>query len=343
MRIEKITLNSERNVELTAFIQKVGGEFNKLTKRPGILILPGGGYRMCSDREAEPVALAYAKAGYQAFVLRYSVGEHGAWPNPLTDYEQAITLIRKSSDKWHVYEDKIAVIGFSAGGHLAACAATMSEYRPNACLLGYAVLSQESSEMCQPGMPNPTDHVDQDMCPTFMFGTRNDHIVPIQDSIEFQAALINENISFESHIYAYGIHGFSTGESSIAIGELTDRALNWVPDSIGWLTDVFGEFLDGEMSKPKLQVKVNGNLEPFLSVDCTIAHLKQQGKKVQELIDSLFDNLAELVDQDKKKLIDSNPFLDKLPLRDYLRSLEVNTTFIDIIDADLNRIQNQCY
>ncbi|MFV0362638.1 MAG: hypothetical protein ACK5LL_06055 [Suipraeoptans sp.] len=75
MNVEKIILNEERNVSLTAYLQAVGGEFRNIEKRPAILILPGGGYRMCSDREADPVAMAYLKAGYQVFILRYSVGE----------------------------------------------------------------------------------------------------------------------------------------------------------------------------------------------------------------------------------------------------------------------------
>jgi len=120
MKKDKIILNAERNVSLTAYLHAVGGEFGNIPKRPAILVLPGGGYAMCSDREADPVALAYLQAGYQAFVLRYSVGKDAAWPNPLDDYEQAMKLIRSKAEEWNLYPDKVAVIGFSAGGHLAA-------------------------------------------------------------------------------------------------------------------------------------------------------------------------------------------------------------------------------
>lgn len=71
------------------------------------------------------------------------------WPNPLNDYEQAMTLIRSHADTWHIYEDKIAVIGFSAGGHLATAAATLAQNRPNAAILGYAVTSQHV-QACNP-------------------------------------------------------------------------------------------------------------------------------------------------------------------------------------------------
>ena len=134
MQIEKITLNESRNVRLVAYIQDVGGEFSYLSKRPAMVVLPGGGYAMCSEREAEPVALAYLKAGFQAFVLYYSLKEDAAWPNPLNDYDQAVDLIKSKADEWHVYDDKIACIGFSAGGHLSACVASSARNKPVAAL-----------------------------------------------------------------------------------------------------------------------------------------------------------------------------------------------------------------
>ena len=70
MFIEKIVLSKERNVTLTAMIQDVGGEYRTVTERPGIIVIPGGGYSFCSDREAEPVAMAFLNAGFDAFILR---------------------------------------------------------------------------------------------------------------------------------------------------------------------------------------------------------------------------------------------------------------------------------
>lgn len=115
---QEIILNETRNVRLHAMVQSVNGEFAKISDRPAVLILPGGGYSMCSDREAEVIAYPYLQAGYHAFVLRYSIREHKTWPNPLNDYDQAMELIRSKADEWHILRDKIAVIGFSAGGHL---------------------------------------------------------------------------------------------------------------------------------------------------------------------------------------------------------------------------------
>ena len=128
MRIEKKVFDQEKNTSLTAYIQEVGGEYRHVTKRPGILIIPGGAYQYCSDREGEPVAFEYLKAGFQAFILRYTVRTE--WPEPLEDYEKAMEIIRNRADEWNLYVDKIAVIGFSAGGHLAACAVTMARNKP---------------------------------------------------------------------------------------------------------------------------------------------------------------------------------------------------------------------
>lgn len=342
MKVKKINLNQKRNVNITAFIQDVGGEFDKLQKRPAVLILPGGGYTMCSDREAEPVAFAYAKAGYQTFILRYSVGENSTWPNPLNDYEQAMEMIRDKAEKWHVYEDKIAVLGFSAGGHLAACAATMSKNRPNAGILGYAALSKETGDMCQPGMPEPIQEVDELTAPCFLFSARDDSIVPVSDTVKFEMALINKSISFESHIYAYGSHGFSTGEDSIVSRKICSRVPRWVQDSIEWLGDMFGKFGDGKMTEPSCPAKVNGNSEEYLSIDCTISHLKKQGSEAMNVLSKVFTQLDKKLESesDEKKVTDVLGFVDKMKLRDILEMWDIPEEEILKMNDELNNIKN---
>ncbi len=332
MQVHELILNEERGVSLTALVQSVGGEFGRVVKRPAILILPGGGYAHCSDREAYPVAFAYAKAGYQAFILRYSTGEHKTWPNPLNDYEQAMELIRSKTDEWHVFPDKIAVLGFSAGGHLAGGAATISKNRPNAAILGYAVLAQEVADVCQSGMPVPIDEVDQDTCPCFLFHTRDDQIVPVRDAIEFQRALLENHISFESHIYAYGEHGFSTGEKSIQNGEFCSRVPNWVQDSIAWLTDIFGEFGDGRLEAPACPPRTNADREPHLSVDCTLAHLKRQTGAASEILEPLFQEIS---------LPEHSPLFYYMLLRTILRYRNIPADKIGEIDQALRSIPNQ--
>lgn len=275
MKKEVIVLNEKRNVTLTAYIQDAYWASTYISKRPAMVVLPGGGYQYCSDREADTVAMAYLKAGYQVFILRYSVQEDSVWPNPLDDYEQAVGLIRSRSDEWNVYADKIAVIGFSAGGHLAACAATMAKEKPNAALLGYAVTKKETIKGCQATAPDVVSAVDKETCPCFIFATRDDAVVPVVNSIEMMQALAVNGISFESHIYAYGPHGFSTCDSSVQYKDtlICSRVPQWVPDSIAWLKDVLGDFGDHEMTEPVCKKHINGDYEDCLSIGCTFGYL----------------------------------------------------------------------
>lgn len=275
MIIEKIMLNAQRNVTLTAFLQDVGGEFRHIAKRPAVLVLPGGGYSMCSEREADPVALAYLQAGYQAFVLRYSVGAHAVWPNPLNDYEQAMELICGKAEEWKLYPDKVAVIGFSAGGHLAGAAATMAKNKPCAAILGYPAVEGDTIRDYQPTAPDIITAVDSNTAPCFVFATRTDNIVPISNTLKFTCALAEKGIGFESHIYAFGPHGFSIGNSSVKSpgSDLCGRAEDWVADSIGWLKDMLGDFGTGSMTAPKCGKRITDDFAAFLSVDCTVTHL----------------------------------------------------------------------
>ena len=268
MFCEKIILNEKRNVSLTCYIQEGN------IKRPAMIVLPGGAYVWCSDREADPVAQAYLQAGYHAFVLRYSVKEHQTWPSPLEDYDMAMELIRSKSDEWKIYSDKIAVIGFSAGGHLAAAAATMSKNRPNAALIGYGVVS-EDVKGCNESAPDTTKYVDKNTPPYFIFSSRTDNVVPIHNSLRFMMALDEHHIAFESHIYAYGPHGFSTVASVIMDRDrpICNRTKNWVNDSIEWLKDVFGDFKEDYMTKPTCNRYINGDYDEYLSLDCTLGHL----------------------------------------------------------------------
>jgi len=252
LKTEFLILNEARNVTLTAYIQPVEGEFPNIPKRPAILILPGGGYSFCSDREADPVAAPYLKAGYQVFILRYSVGADAAWPNPLDDYEQAMETIKANAGEWHVYTDKIAVIGFSAGGHLAGAAAALSKNKPAAAILGYPAVMGENIHMCLESAPDIPSAVDGDTCPCFIFTARDDNVTPVRNVILMADALDRYGISFEIHIYAYGPHGYSTGDPSVLAPDtrICSRAGHWVEDSLAWLKDMLGGFGAGNMTEP---------------------------------------------------------------------------------------------
>ena len=287
MKTEHIVLNDERSVSLTVYLQEVGGEFLGLSARPAVLIIPGGGYHFCSEREADPVAYPYLKAGYQAFILRYSLNEHARWPNPLEDYEQAMALIRLNAEAWHVVPDRIAVIGFSAGGHLAACAATMSKNRPNAAILGYPVIDRDCVRSYAGDAPDAAQAVDGSTCPCFVFATRTDNLVPAENSLHFINALWENEIAIESHIYSNGPHGLSTGDGSFNLMNYCLRYPAWVKDSITWLEDVLGGFGPDGLHEPRFGARLNGNREKTLNLDCTLAYLRHfpaAGQLLKELL-----------------------------------------------------------
>lgn len=348
MTTEVLTLNEARGVTLTAYLQGVRGEFGNIARRPGMLVLPGGGYLMCSDREADPVALAYAGAGYQAFILRYSVGEHAEWPNPLRDYEAAMSLIREKAEEWAVDPERIAVVGFSAGGHLAAAAATLAENRPAAAVLGYPVTEEETARACLPSAPDLVSAVDRDTCPCFLFATRTDDVVPITNTLRFTLALAEAGVGFESHVYSHGPHGFSVADSSVLMPGtvISPRAARWVPDSIGWLREVLGDFGDGAMTEPTVPRRVNEDAAAFLSVDCTMARLmaNEAARAVlQPMITAMREKMAEQYGDQMAAMPGETPGAGlgaQMTLRSILSFGGVPAETVKQLDAALRQIPN---
>lgn len=319
---------------LTAYIQEVDGEFHYVSRRPAVLVLPGGGYQMCSDREADPVAYAYLKAGYQVFILRYSVQDKSVWPNPLNDYEQAMETIRNKADEWKLYPDKIAVIGFSAGGHLAACAAAISKNRPNAAILGYAVTMGETVRDYCPAAPDVIEAVNTKTCPCFLFATRDDSVVDIENSLQMMNALAKAGVAFESHIYAYGPHGFSTGDTSVqnADAGLCPCAKGWVSDSISWLRDMLGDFGPNGITEPVCKAHINGDADDYLSVDCTIGHLLKY-PEARKILEPLLSRSGQSMDQ-------ISEMIQRMKLQDALRFGRMPEEAIQSVNTQLSAVRN---
>ncbi|HPJ21453.1 MAG TPA: alpha/beta hydrolase [Clostridia bacterium] len=243
MIYKKIIMDSERNTSLACYILDGSSEFPNISKRPAVLIFPGGGYRMCSDREAEPVAMAFLNEGYHAFVLRYTVGPESVWPVPLIDAEKALEYIKDKSDEWMVDGDRIAVAGFSAGGHLAAAISTLGRIRPDAAILGYpCILEERCSKLCTP-KPGLDYKVTPLNPPTFMFTTSDDVVVPAGNTVAFLKALGEAGVPYEAHIFQTGAHGISLAKSHTSAGkqEYEDQRISkWFELCIGWLKEVFG-------------------------------------------------------------------------------------------------------
>jgi acetyl esterase/lipase len=245
MKTETIHLQTNENVTLTTYLLDASEEMPNTKVRPAVLIFPGGGYRMCSDREAEPVAMAFLAQGYHAFVLRYSLNENAAFPKPLNDAEAALELIRRNAGEWGVTPDKIAVCGFSAGGHLAAALGTMGRIRPNALILGYPCILDSISDILPTPVPSLEKKVDAQTPPVFIFSTANDVVVPVDNSLQFAAALDRARIPFELHIFQDGTHGLSLARPHTSGGFKTmsnPQVAAWMELCIVWLENLFGGF-----------------------------------------------------------------------------------------------------
>ena len=248
MKTETIFLSDDTDITLTCYIQGTSREMSNAQTRPAVLIFPGGGYRFCSDREAEPIALAYMAIGYNAFVLRYSLGEKAAFPGALRDAEKALQLVINHANEWNVDVKKIAVIGFSAGGHLAASLGTVGSIKPSALILGYPCITEETCKKLTMPVPPLDDKVDETTPPTFIFSTWADELVPVRDSLAFANALDRAGVACEMHIYQNGAHGLSLGKSHTSSGfsQMVDKNYaGWFELSVNWLVNLWGDFDHG--------------------------------------------------------------------------------------------------
>lgn len=234
---------------LTGYVLDASDELSNTSVRPAVLVLPGGGYAFCSDREAEPIALAYLAEGFNAFVLRYAVGPDAPWEQSFADARAALAWVRKHAAELGIDPTRVAVAGFSAGGHLAASLGTAPDGRPDALVLGYPVTLEEFGPVMGKQIPDLPAAVTKDTPPTFLFSTFADAVVPIRNSLAFLTALAAHEVPFESHIYVLGAHGLSLAKPLTANseGSMTDAVVaQWLPDSVRFLHRVFGDFaVDG--------------------------------------------------------------------------------------------------
>lgn len=233
-------------------------------RRPCVLICPGGGYAMCSQREAEPVALQYLKEGYNAFVLWYTVAPKH-FPHALREVAASVELIHRNAEAWNCDENHVAILGFSAGGHLAALYSNaydwpevrkvLPESKPvQASVLCYPVISADpavahmgSFECLLGHLPLTTEETERFSCdrlvrdttpPAFLWHTSEDNCVPVQNSLRYATALADHHVPFELRIFPYGYHGMSLCTRETLDGEITpgmQHAQCWVEESCRWL------------------------------------------------------------------------------------------------------------
>ena len=243
------TFSIGQNATLKSYLWEDSEEL-AVTKRPAVLVLPGGAYMMCSDREAEPIALAYMAEGFNAFVLRYTTCKDFA--PAFAEARQALAMIRANAEPWHIAPDKVAVCGFSAGGHLACALGTMAAEKPSAMVLGYAAVVGEDWRKLTDKIPDLVCEVNDDTAPAFLFACRDDNVVPIHNSIALMDAFDKHNIPFETHLYSKGGHGFSLAKRHTFSGDtpdVTPRAESWFAQSVSWLKETIGDVEVAEKSK----------------------------------------------------------------------------------------------
>lgn len=243
MRVHTHTVGSH-GATLTAYVQDRSEQLPDRRQRPAVLVLPGGGYLFTSDREAEPVALAYLAAGFNAVVLRYAVGEGVPWDLALEDGRAALAWLREHADDIDVANGKVAVVGFSAGGHLGASLCTLGPDRPDAAVLGYPWLpAAEEVDEREAAMAGVLAAVDGRTPPTFVFHTVPDEIVPVQHSLALLTALADHGVPFEAHLYPVGAHGLSLAAPHTSGGrpDMVEPVVTaWLADSVRFLTSTFG-------------------------------------------------------------------------------------------------------
>lgn len=236
-------------------------------KRPVVLIVPGGGYCMTSDREAEGIALKYLALGYHAAVLRYSVAPV-TYPHALLQLAKAAAMLRKNSEKWYIDKNRLITIGFSAGGHLAACLGNFwnrsflkeltleepADMKPDAQILAYPVISSgqyahqdsfvnllgERLEELKDWV-SMEKQVNQDTPPTFLWHSFEDATVKVENSMLFAWALREHGIKSECHFYGKGSHGIGTaGPLSLSKDGrgMQKSCENWIELSHVWMDQV---------------------------------------------------------------------------------------------------------
>ena len=210
-------------------------------RRPGgaVIVLPGGGYGGLAPHEAEPVAQWINRMGLSAFVLRYRVAPY-RHPWPLADAQRALRVVRSRAAEWGIEADRIGILGFSAGGHLAVSAGVLHRLscydavddadrqsaRPDFMVACYPVISfgphrhDGSLRNLLGADPDPAlrrllsleESVDAETAPAFIWHTANDQGVPVLNSLLLASSLAAHAVPFELHVFPDGRHGLGLAE-----------------------------------------------------------------------------------------------------------------------------------
>ncbi len=220
-----------------------------------VVIFAGGGYAMKANHEGPVMAEWLRSAGITCFVVDYRVAPY-RHPAEISDAMRAVKYVRFYADRYNIDSDKIAVMGFSAGGHLAGSVSVhydkkmyedtdridKESCRPDAAILGYPVidmgyyrhdgsrqnlLGQSSTEKMNDFM-SLHKHVNENTPETFLWHTSTDRAVPVMNSLLYAQALSAENIPFELHIYPLGAHGLGLAPDVPYVAKWRNDLLEWL-------------------------------------------------------------------------------------------------------------------
>ena len=224
----------------------------------GIVVAPGGGYgALANDHEGRQVAAYFNAMGVSAFVLRYRLGPRYHHPIQIGDASRAVRWVRSMAAELKIAPDRIGLMGFSAGGHLAATTATLASAgrpeeadpiervssRPDFLILGYPVISFDpaiahmgSRQNLLGDDPDPAaltllsaeQQVTPATPPTFLFHTTADGVVPAENSIRFYLALKAARVPVELHIFENGPHGVGLALGDPSLGAWPMLLTNWL-------------------------------------------------------------------------------------------------------------------
>ena len=270
MLIKKIDLYKFYNLErkegckgyLTIYAETESREeMNMKDEFPAILIIPGGGYSFVSKREGEPIAIYYLSNGFISAVLDYSINVD--YPRHLIEAMLALKYLKEHNRKYHIRKDKIACIGFSAGGNLAGLLSTIKEdeeklvdgkvYRPDLTIMSYAVVSNNKDiwneyTFRNAGFDSETGvkiaiekRVDKATPPMFIWHTLEDGAVNPMNSKLLSVELKKNGIEHELVLFEKGDHGLSTCDSNTVyacnLNEGVKETAKWKQLSVDYLTE----------------------------------------------------------------------------------------------------------
>jgi len=227
-------------------------------KRTGaaIIVCPGGGYTHLADHEGGPVAEWLNTLGVTAFVLKYRLGPRYHHPAPMLDAARAIRTVRARAEEWGLDPQRIGILGFSAGGHVASTAGTHFDSgktdatdpiervssKPNLMVLVYPVITMMEKTHAGSklnllgatptpeliGLLSNDEQVTKETPPTFLVHTMTDTAVPVENSLQFVTALRKAGVPFEFHLYERGPHGFGLGTKDPILATWPDRCADWL-------------------------------------------------------------------------------------------------------------------